>query len=89
VKKNIVLVLILLFSISAPIFAESVVSPTQVAIKSSQFCPVSGDKASGKVTYIYQGKTYSFCCRKCLKDFKKNPEKYINSTPPPSARMNH
>ena len=24
----------------------------------------------------YKGKSYYFCCQHCVKDFKKNPEKY-------------
>ncbi len=40
-------------------------------------CPVSGQKADAKVTTVYQGKEYAFCCKNCLAKFKKNPEKYI------------
>ncbi len=42
-------------------------------------CPVSGEKieAGETVKAEYGGKTYSFCCKMCVKDFKKNPEKYI------------
>ena len=45
-------------------------------------CPVSGNKIEkgGKmgepVKYEYQGKVYNLCCPMCLKDFKKDPEKY-------------
>ena len=28
-------------------------------------------------TYAYSGKTYNLCCKKCLKKFKADPEKYI------------
>ena len=42
------------------------------------FCPVSGDKTNGKITYEYQGVTHSFCCPKCARAFKKNPEKYLS-----------
>lgn len=40
-------------------------------------CPVSGQKANAKVTTVYQGKEYAFCCKNCLAKFEKNPEKYI------------
>ena len=45
----------------------------------NKLCPVSGDKisANGKFSYDYQGKTYGFCCMKCIKAFEKNPEKYL------------
>ena len=52
----------------------------------NKICPVSGDKipAPGEkgtmgdepVKYEYNGKIYNLCCLMCIKDFKKNPEKY-------------
>ena len=51
----------------------------------NKICPVSGDKipapgekgAMGEaVKYEYNGKIYNLCCKMCVKDFKKNPEKY-------------
>lgn len=51
----------------------------------NKICPVSGDKipapgeksAMGEVVkYEYNGKIYNLCCEMCVKDFKKNPEKY-------------
>ena len=52
----------------------------------NKICPVSGDKipAPGEkgtmgdepVKYEYNGKIYNLCCPMCIKDFKKNPEKY-------------
>lgn len=51
----------------------------------NKICPVSGDKilASGEkgamgetVKYEYNGKIYNLCCKMCVKDFKKDPEKY-------------
>ena len=43
----------------------------------NKFCPVSGDKVSGKHFVMYKGKRYELCCPMCEKDFKKNPAKYI------------
>ena len=40
-------------------------------------CPVSGDAIDPKVTTVYQGKTVAFCCKDCVEDFQKNPEKYM------------
>ena len=51
----------------------------------NKICPVSGDKvpppgkkgAMGEAgKYEYKGKIYNLCCKMCIKDFKKNPEKY-------------
>ncbi len=52
----------------------------------NKICPVSGEKvpALGEkntmgdkpVKIEYKGKIYNLCCPMCVKDFKKNPEKY-------------
>jgi len=39
-------------------------------------CPVSGDDVDPKVTVVYDGKTYAFCCADCVKSFNKDPAKY-------------
>ncbi len=46
----------------------------------NKICPVSNepvDEMGEPVQYEYKGKIYNFCCKMCVKDFKKNPEKYI------------
>jgi YHS domain-containing protein len=43
-------------------------------------CPVMGTKMKKKDAYDkmeYKGKKYYLCCKKCVDEFKKNPEKYI------------
>ena len=40
-------------------------------------CPLSGDKVNHKMFYEYKGKRYEFCCKVCLRKFRRNPEKYI------------
>ena len=58
---------------------------TEAVEVGNKICPVSGDKvpvpgekgAMGEVVkYEYNGKIYNLCCPMCIKDFKKNPEKY-------------
>jgi YHS domain-containing protein len=41
-------------------------------------CPVMGTKVvPGKsITVEYNGKLYNVCCPVCVKEFKKDPEKY-------------
>jgi YHS domain-containing protein len=44
------------------------------------FCPISKEKIGEEgeiIEYEYEGKIYNFCCKMCLKDFNKDPEKYI------------
>lgn len=43
-------------------------------------CVVSGEKLGemGKVIdYVYKGRLVRFCCNHCIKDFEKDPEKYL------------
>jgi YHS domain-containing protein len=45
----------------------------------NKICPVTGEQIdeTNKATHEYKGKIYNFCCPKCIKTFKKDPEKYI------------
>jgi YHS domain-containing protein len=43
-------------------------------------CVVSGDKLGemgDAYVYAYKGREIKFCCKGCLKDFNKEPAKYI------------
>jgi YHS domain-containing protein len=43
-------------------------------------CIVSGDKLGemgDPYVFEYQGREIKFCCKSCVKDFKKEPAKYI------------
>jgi len=43
-------------------------------------CPISKEKVGEMgdiVEYEHEGKIYNFCCKACLKDFKKDPDKYV------------
>jgi YHS domain-containing protein len=45
-----------------------------------KICVVSGDKLgemSDPYVYKYKDREIKFCCKDCLKDFNKNPKKYI------------
>ncbi len=45
------------------------------------YCLVSGDKLNGDmgkpVVQVYQGQEFKFCCHDCVKDFNKDPDKYV------------
>lgn len=45
----------------------------------NKFCPVSGEeiKEEEAVKVEYEGKIYNLCCKMCVEEFKKDPEKYI------------
>ncbi len=43
-------------------------------------CVVSGDKLGAMgdpYVYEYKGREIKFCCKGCVKDFNKNPDKYL------------
>jgi len=40
-------------------------------------CPLTGEKIDPAVTTQYKGKTVAFCCADCIKDFNKDPAKYM------------
>lgn len=43
-------------------------------------CVVSGDKLGEMgepYVYKYEGREIKFCCKNCVKDFKKDPAKYV------------
>ena len=45
-----------------------------------QICVVSGDKLGEMgppVVKVYNGQEMKFCCKNCVKDFEKEPSKYL------------
>ncbi|HLD87703.1 MAG TPA: TRASH domain-containing protein [Candidatus Omnitrophota bacterium] len=63
----------------AAVIAVPVAAPVEVGNK---ICPVSGEKIvkstdMGEPVQIdHNGKIYGLCCPMCIKDFKKDPDKY-------------
>lgn len=43
-------------------------------------CIVTKEEADPALSMEYKGKVYHFCCKKCVKKFKENPEKYIKKS---------
>jgi len=45
-----------------------------------KYCLVSGEKIGEMgepVAITYKGQEIKFCCKDCVKDFKKNPDKFL------------
>ena len=46
-----------------------------------KICLVSGEKLGGDmgkpVTLVYKGQEMKFCCKECVKDFNKDPKKWM------------
>lgn len=49
-------------------------------------CPVTGEDAVATVFVEYQGKKVYFCCKKCVKQFGADPEKYIAKAYPDAGK---
>ena len=78
-KLTLMLVVLFLAVVpSARSIEKTLPASSSVVEAGNKFCPVSGDKVSGKHFMEYQGKRYGMCCPMCEKDFKKDPEKYIS-----------
>jgi YHS domain-containing protein len=54
-------------------------SPTTKPVPVNKMCAVQTENpVDDRVTIQYQGKTIGFCCEDCIKDFKANPDKYLD-----------
>ena len=71
------LVMVALIVSHHPAMAAGAAKASAMTDAGNKFCPVSGDKVSGKDFLEHEGKRYGLCCAMCTKDFKKNPKKYI------------
>jgi YHS domain-containing protein len=54
-------------------------------------CIISGDKLGemgDPFVYAYKGREIKFCCKGCLKDFNKDPAKYLKLIDETAAKAN-
>ena len=52
-------------------------------------CVVTGDKLEGdSIDYVYEGRLIRFCCKDCVKDFNKEPAKYLKVLDAAAAKAN-
>jgi YHS domain-containing protein len=80
-KRFIPFLLAAFYAAAAPAADLASYQPTPAAAAQSinTICPVSGDRVGsvGKPAYAeYHGKKIAFCCKDCVKKFRKNPDKY-------------
>lgn len=72
-----ILTLVMLLAGSSLYAADTAPKPYPAALTT---CLVSGEKLGemGKpYVFVYQGQEVKLCCKKCLKEFDKDPAKYI------------
>jgi YHS domain-containing protein len=73
-----------------PAAAAAETTPAKVAKKAVtkpkpyplETCLVTGDDLDDmdeRVSTVYEGQTFEFCCKPCLKKFHKNPGKYVKA----------
>lgn len=54
------------------------VQQSNVSTPVNKYCMIeSGNEIDPRVTIVYGGKTYGFCCKECIPKFQKEPAKYI------------
>ena len=54
--------------------------PVSAQMEKNTLCPVMpGTPVKEKFYLDYQGRRIFFCCRSCVKAFKKHPEKYLKN----------
>ncbi|MBN9688621.1 MAG: YHS domain-containing protein [Verrucomicrobia bacterium] len=64
-----------------PARAPAAAEPVKATPYPLKFCVVSDEKFEGSgmtpFEMVYEGQTMKFCCKNCVKDFKKEPKKYL------------
>jgi YHS domain-containing protein len=80
--KNLTATLMAVSVLGAPLFVSAADQKTETKLKpyTLKTCVVSGDKLGemgDAYVYKYQDREIKFCCKGCLKDFNKEPAKYI------------
>ena len=59
--------------------SQKVAKPKPYPLKT---CLVTGDGLDDmdeRVSVVYEGQTFEFCCKPCVKKFNKNPRKYLKA----------
>ncbi|MEI8038509.1 MAG: hypothetical protein WCJ14_08970 [Verrucomicrobiota bacterium] len=72
-----ILTLVLILAGSSLHAAEAAPKPFPASLTT---CLISGEKLGemGKAyVFVYQGQEVKLCCKKCLKEFDKDPAKYL------------
>ena len=65
---------------AAPLTGSAAENKEKLKPYTLENCVVSGDKLGemGKpFVYEYKGREIKFCCKNCVKDFNKEPAKYV------------
>ncbi|MFL5755969.1 MAG: YHS domain-containing protein [Chloroflexota bacterium] len=56
-----------------------------MAIEKDPVCGMDVDTETTDLSYEHEGRTYWFCSRGCLLDFRDDPDAFIDAAEQPSA----
>jgi YHS domain-containing protein len=89
--KNLTAAILAISTLAAPLagLAADQKSETKPKPYPLKTCSVSGEKLGemGKpVVYVHEGREIKFCCKDCIKDFKKDPAKYVKKIDEEAAK---
>ncbi len=82
ILKHVSAAVLVLSFLTAPLVSlaadqKAAVKPKPYTLKT---CVISGDKLGEMgepYVFVYEGQEIKLCCKSCLKDFKKDPAKYL------------
>ena len=78
--KNVTAAVLALSVLGGPLAALGADSKPEAKPYPLTTCVVSGDKLGemgAPYVYDYKGREIKFCCKNCVKDFNKDPAKYL------------
>ena len=91
--KNLLAALVAISTLTAPLAGVAEQKPdARIKPYTLKTCVVSGEKldAMDKPYVITNGtREIKFCCKDCVKDFKKDPAKYIKKIEQAEAKSKH
>lgn len=74
-----ILTMLFMILLGATLIAQTDEKQEKKATGKQLICAVTGEEANSNLSYEYEGSTYYFCCKGCMKKFKADPSKYIKS----------
>jgi hypothetical protein len=89
--KNLTATLLAISFLGGPMAALAADQKPDVKAKpyTLKTCAVSGEKLGemgDPYVFVHQGREIKLCCKSCLKDFNKNPAKYVKKVEEAEAK---
>ena len=75
--KTLILAAVLTLGAGSVAVAADAPTTQPAAAPINRKCPIGGEDIDPKVTIVYDGKVIGFCCKDCIEEFQKNPDKYM------------